>query len=300
MELLRVLDDTGRPVVAVRDGVPPGDGGPPAGDGAPLRRVDVADLAELLARPLAELREIVTAAASSGAPVRATATLAPVDGATEVWASGVTYLRSRDARTEESSVADVYERVYDADRPELFFKSVAAKVVGDGAAVGIREDSAVDVPEPELALVITAHGEIAGLTICNDMSSRTIEGENPLYLPQAKIYAGACALGPVIRPIWELDALGRTVRVEIRRDGATAFAGSVSTDSLRRRPADLVEHLFRGDHFPAGAVLSTGTGVVPDLPFTLTDGDVVSISIDGIGTLSNPVRRGKQAFAPGT
>lgn len=288
MELLRVPDADGRPAVAVR-----------ADASSPARRVAVGSLAELLGHPLARLRTLLEEALASGGtlpPAPAGPGLPPVDGATEVWACGVTYVRSRQARTQESTVADIYERVYAADRPELFFKAVSWKVVGDGAPVGIRADSAVDVPEPELALVLTAHGEIAGITICNDMSSRTIEGDNPLYLPQAKVYAGACALGPVIRPSWEVDPAARAITLEIRRDGATAFSGATSTDQLHRTPADLVEHLFRGDHFPAGAVLSTGTGVVPDLPFTLAEGDLVEITIDGVGTLGNPVRRGKQAF----
>jgi len=288
MELLRLSDREGRAVVAVR-----------AEPGAAPRRVPVGSLAELLAARVDDVRARLEAALTYGDPLPADLPLlAPVDGATEVWACGVTYLRSRDARTEESQVADVYERVYVADRPELFFKALAAKVVGDGGAVGIRADSEVDVPEPELALVLTAHGEIMGLTVCNDMSSRTIEGANPLYLPQAKVYAGACALGPVIRPAWELEPIGRAVGLEIQRGGETVFSGSTNTSQLHRDPADLVEHLFRSDHFPAGAVLSTGTGVVPELPFTLQDGDVVSITVDGVGTLTNPVRQGKEAFAP--
>jgi len=288
MELLRLTDPDGRPVVAVR-----------ADAGSPPRRVPVPTLAELLAARLDDVRARLEAALTFGDPLPADLPLLPpVDGATEVWACGVTYVRSRDARTEESQVADVYERVYEARRPELFFKALAAKVAGDGDPVGIRADSAVDVPEPELALVLTAHGEIMGLTVCNDMSSRTIEGDNPLYLPQAKVYAGACAVGPVIRPAWELDPIGREVTLEIRRDGGVAFHGTTSTDQLHRTPEDLVEHLFRGDHFPGGAVLSTGTGVVPDLPFTLAEDDVVAITIDGIGTLTNPVRLGKEAFAP--
>ena len=289
MELLRLTDPAGRPAVAVR-----------ADAGAEPRRVAAGSLAEVLGPRLDDVRALLVGALRDGEPLPAASApaLAPVDGATEVWACGVTYVRSRDARAEESEVADVYQRVYDAERPELFFKSVAPKVVGEGAAVGIRADSTVDVPEPELALVLTAHGEIMGLTICNDMSSRTIEGANPLYLPQAKVYAGACALGPVIRPVWELEPIGRAITLEIRRGGDVAFHGTTTTAQLNRTPADLVEHLFRGDHFPGGAVLSTGTGVVPDLPFSLEDGDLVAITVDGIGTLTNPVRRGKEPFAP--
>jgi 2-dehydro-3-deoxy-D-arabinonate dehydratase len=287
-ELLRVLAGD-RPVVAVR-----------TGPGAPLRRVATASLADLLALPLRALRTRVEAGLAGGEPVpRGRRPLPPVDGRTEVWACGVSYRRSRDARAQESTAADVYQRVYRADRPELFVKAMPWKVVGDGDPIGIRADSRIDVPEPELALVLTADGELAGLTGCDDVSSRSIEGDNPLYLPQAKIYAGACALGPVIRPAWELDPIGRSITLTVRRGGTAVFSGSTSTDQLHRDLGDLVEHLFRADHFPAGAILSTGTGIVPDLSFSLADGDRVSITIDGIGTLTNPVRRGKTALRPG-
>jgi 2-dehydro-3-deoxy-D-arabinonate dehydratase len=287
MELMRLLGPTG-PVVAVR-----------AGPGADARRVPAGTLAELLAMRLDRLRRVVEAALHDGEPVPVVRRLLPpVDGDTEVWACGVTYLRSRDARTQESADSDVYQRVYRAERPELFFKSLAGKVVGDGEPVGIRADSTIDVPEPELALLLTADAQIAGLTISNDVSSRSIEGANPLYLPQAKIYAGACALGPVIRPSWELDPIGLQVRLRIRRDGAVIFDGSTDTGQLARSLDDLIEHLFRADRFPAGAVLSTGTGVVPDLSFTLADGDLVEITIPGIGTLTNPVRRGMPPPTP--
>ncbi len=188
---------------------------------------------------------------------------------------------------------DPYERVYHASRPELFFKSTAARVRGPGESVGIRTDSTLDVPEPELAVVVTAASEIVGYTICNDMSSRSIEAENPLYLPQAKTYAGSCALGPGIvlgPPVDEVD-----IAIEIVRAGAVVFSGMTSTAKLVRAPADLVGWLFAEQHFPAGVVLSTGTGIVPDLGFSLAENDRVTISVAGVGTLTNPVVRGKAA-----
>lgn len=254
-------------------------------------------LADLLALPLARIREICAGAGEPAIPLADVALLAPVDGRTEVWAAGVTYERSRDARVVESEhEADVYERVYAAERPELFFKSTAWRVVGPGGSVSVRADSEVDVPEPELAAVLTSAGAVAGYTICNDMSSRTIEGQNPLYLPQAKIYLGGCAVGPWIRPAWELpDPYALTIEMTIRRAGAVAWTGTTSTAGLRRRVEELASYLFRADEFPDGVVLSTGTCLVPDLPFTLQQGDEISIRIDEIGELTNPVVRGKPA-----
>ncbi|MGN8552147.1 UNVERIFIED_CONTAM: fumarylacetoacetate hydrolase family protein [Microbacterium sp. SLM126] len=193
---------------------------------------------------------------------------------------------------EESTQKDVYELVYDADRPELFFKSVAWRVVGDHDHVGIRADSTLDVPEPEFGVVINAHAEIIGYVVSNDMSSRSIEGENPLYLPQAKIYAGACALSSGIRPSWELDASALGISMSVTRDGSPVFIGSTSTSQLHRSAEDLVSYLFRGDRFPDGAVLSTGTGIVPDVTFTLQAGDEISIEIAGVGALRNTVTVG--------
>ena len=250
-------------------------------------------LAELLRLRLSDLRELVerTVNEPDASPAEP---LVPVEGQMEVWAAGVTYRRSRQARMAESAAAaDVYERVYDAPRPELFFKSVAWRVIGDGGTVAVRDDSEVDVPEPELALVLNTHGEIVGYTVCNDMSSRTIEGENPLYLPQAKIYLGGCAVGPAIRPVWEVaDPYALAIRMSISRDGAVAWSGETATSDLNRRLDDLARYLFAADVFPDGAVLATGTCLVPDLPFTLTDGDVVEIEIAEIGTLTNNVVRG--------
>ncbi|QVQ55008.1 fumarylacetoacetate hydrolase family protein [Spiractinospora alimapuensis] len=224
--------------------------------------------------------------------------LPPIDGDTEVWASGVTYERSRQARGEESDSADLYDRVYDADRPELFFKSVPWRVVTDGEPIGVRDDSGFDVPEPELALVVNAHAEIVGYTVCDDVSSRSIEGENALYLPQAKVYAGSCALASRIVPAWEVgDVREQRVRMRIVRAGADAFTGEIPLTALRRNLEGLVSWLFRSYPFPDGAVLATGTGIVPGMDFTLRDGDVVEIEISGVGTLSNPVAKGTDPFA---
>ena len=271
-----------------------------------IRVVDAESLAVLLRLPLAQLRERLERVARSTASTVSLADgvqlLAPVDGRTEVWASGVTYRRSQEARMEESAVADVYARVYDARRPELFLKAVAWRVVTDGDPIGIRADSGLDVPEPEITVVANAYGEIVGVGVCNDVSSRSIEGENPLYLPQAKIYAGSCALAPGIRPVWELDVDGAGgldlgIAMDVERSGSVVFAGTTRTSSMHRTFADLVEHLFRGDHFPDGAILTTGTGIVPDMSFTLQDGDVVQITIERVGTLTNRVVVGKEPFA---
>jgi 2-dehydro-3-deoxy-D-arabinonate dehydratase len=260
-------------------------------DPATVRRAEVRRLDELLALPAADFRAAVERIAAHG-PVedRAIRLLPPVDGRTEVWASGVTYQRSNEARQEESEVADVYARVYAAARPELFFKSVAWRVVGHGEPIGVRSDSDVDVPEPELALVVNRDGDIVGYTVCDDVSSRSIEGANPLYLPQAKVYAGACALGPGIRPAWEIeDPYELAIAAEVRRGGVVVWSGETSTKLLHRRFDELVEYLGRQLALPAGAVLSTGTGLVPELDFTLTPGDTVSITVEGIGTLTNAV-----------
>jgi 2-dehydro-3-deoxy-D-arabinonate dehydratase len=216
----------------------------------------------------------------------------------EVWAAGVTYGRSREARVEESErAATVYEQVYDADRPELFFKSAAWRVSGDGGRVSVRADSALNVPEPELGLVLNRDGAIAGYTVCDDMSSRSIEGENPLYLPQAKIYLGACAVGPAIRPVWEVpDPYDLALRMTVRRGGAVAWSGEANTSGLHRRLDDLAGYLFREDVFPDGAILSTGTSIVPEIEFTLEPGDEIVIDIAEVGTLTSTVVRGKDAM----
>ena len=272
-----------------------------AGDGTGTVTVLAAadSLAGLLALPLAEIRRICESAAGETVPAAEVQLLAPADGRMEVWAAGVTYERSRAARVAESEQsADVYDRVYAAERPELFFKSAAWRVSGPGAPVSVRADSGIDVPEPELAVVLNADGAVAGYTICNDMSSRSIEGENPLYLPQAKTYAGSCAVGPWIVPAWELpDPYALTIELTITRDGGVAWAGTASTSTLRRKIDELAAWLFRESEFPAGVILSTGTSLVPDLPFTLKPGDEVRITISGIdGALVNPVVQGKAAL----
>jgi len=214
----------------------------------------------------------------------------PVE-AQEVWAAGVTYLRSKEARMVESEFsATAYDRVYDAVRPEIFFKSLPEKVVSPGDPVGIRKDARWNVPEPELALVINASGKLVGFTIGNDMSSRDIEGENMLYLPQAKIYTGSCAVGPwvVVGPN-EDDARQWSIHLEIGREGKTVFTGETRVDKIKRRFDELVEYLFRSQKFPNGAVLLTGAGIVPPDSFTLQANDTVRINISGIGTLDNPV-----------
>lgn len=216
--------------------------------------------------------------------------LTPIESQ-EVWAAGVTYLRSKQARMAESEFsASAYDRVYDADRPELFFKSLADKVVSPGNAVGIRRDARWSVPEPELALVINSSATLVGFTIGNDMSSRDIEGENLLYLPQAKVYTSSCAVGPwiVVGPT-EDDARSWTIQLQIRRGVQRVFSGETSAGQLKRRFPELVEYLFRSQAFPHGAVLLTGAGIVPPDDFTLEAGDDVRITISGIGTLENPV-----------
>jgi 2-dehydro-3-deoxy-D-arabinonate dehydratase len=215
--------------------------------------------------------------------------LPPVDGRMEVWAAGVTYSRSRDARMEESAERTVYDRVYDAERPELFFKAPAWRVVTDGEPIAVREDSAINVPEPELGLVVNAFGEIVGYVVVNDVSSRSIEGENPLYLPQAKVYAGSCAVSTGIVPAWLADIDALEIRMWVRRGDEVAFEGQTSTDLFHRPPAGLVPHLTDWLRFPEGVLLSTGTGIVPDLDFDLRPGDEVEIRIAGIGALTNPV-----------
>jgi 2-dehydro-3-deoxy-D-arabinonate dehydratase len=215
---------------------------------------------------------------------------APVENQ-EVWAAGVTYLRSKKARMEESSFsATAYDRVYEAERPELFFKSLPEKVAAPGESVGIRADARWSVPEPELALVLNSKGKVAGYTIGNDMSSRDIEGENLLYLPQAKIYEHSCALGPcIVVGSSEQDARAWGIRLKILRSGAPVFQGETSVGQIKRSFEELARFLFRSQRFPHGAILLTGTGVVPPDHFTLQAGDEVSIEISGIGILHNPV-----------
>ncbi|HEY0864821.1 MAG TPA: fumarylacetoacetate hydrolase family protein [Lacunisphaera sp.] len=236
---------------------------------------------------------MVQAAAQGALPRLALAEIqlcAPVERE-EIWASGVTYLRSKTARMEESDFsAAAYSRVYAAARPEIFFKALADKVVAPGGTVGIRRDARWSVPEPELALVLNSRGRVVGCTVGNDMSSRDIEGENLLYLPQAKVYDGSCALGPWITlGASEADARRWTIGVAILRSGRPVFSGETSVGQIKRTFAELADYLCRSQTFPHGAVLLTGTGVVPPDAFTLEAGDSIEITITGIGTLRNTV-----------
>lgn len=208
----------------------------------------------------------------------------------EVWAAGVTYLDSRKARQEEAvDGGDVYARVYSAERPEIFFKASAKNTVGHLDAAGFRADSSWNVPEPELALVVNPALELLGFTIGNDMSSRAIEGENPLYLPQAKVYTASCAIGPGILLAPSDDWLDTTIRLVISRGGDDVFSDSVSTDQIKRSIPELIDYLGRSNAYPSGVMLLTGAGIVPPAEFTLQADDVVAITIDGIGTLRNRV-----------
>jgi 2-dehydro-3-deoxy-D-arabinonate dehydratase len=224
--------------------------------------------------------------------------LPPIDGQ-EVWAAGVTYTRSREARMDESEIsADVYARVYDAERPELFFKAMASRVVGPNDRVAVRPDAAWSVPEAELTLVLDTSLRIAGYTIGDDLTARDVEAQNPLYLPQAKVYGRCCALGPVIVPAPSLDPYALDITCRIERGGRELFTGSANTGQLHRRLEDLVAYLGRCDAFPAGAFLMTGTGIVPPDDVSLGAGDVVEIAIGGLGTLRNTVTVSPRALEP--
>jgi 2-dehydro-3-deoxy-D-arabinonate dehydratase len=231
--------------------------------------------------------------AADSIPLESAQLLPPVDRQ-EIWAAGVTYRRSKTARMEESATAaSVYDMVYDAARPELFFKATAPRAVGHGKPVRIRRDSKWNVPEPELALVLNSRLELVGYTIGNDMSSRDIEGENPLYLPQAKLYDQSCALGPWVTLAHDMPprkSIG--IELAIMRGDELVFEGKTNIGQMARKFEDLIEYLGRDNSFRDGAVLLTGTGIVPDASFTLQPGDVVNIAIDGIGTLTNPVMQG--------
>ena len=255
-------------------------------------RVDGADWDELLTQEnLRGALDALIVGRDSTAGFHETELLAPI-GRQEVWAAGVTYFRSRGARMEESrdtGGGSFYDRVYSAQRPELFFKSTASRTVGTGGQVRIRGDAQWSVPEPELTLLVSPGGKITGYTVGNDMSSRDIGGENPLYLPQAKVYTGSCALGPGILVSAEPLPASTKIAIEIERAGSVAFAGSVALSELKRDPRTLVEYLFRDNAFPCGCFLMTGTGIVPDAPFTLASGDRIRITIEPIGTLENEV-----------
>lgn len=243
-------------------------------------------LASLLALPRGAARSLLENLSGEGT-VDASL-LPPVEPNQEVWGCGVTYMRSREARKAESATADVYEKVYDAERPEIFFKSAGWRAVGHGQPVRIRQDTRWNVPEPEVTLVVNAYGEILGYTVGNDMSSRDIEGENPLYLPQAKTYSGSCAVGPGIVIADDAALTSLSVHMEIERDGKIVFDGETGTDQMKRTFDDLVAYLYRELSFPYGTLLMTGTGTVPPDDFTLHSGDTIRIRIDQ-HTLENRV-----------
>jgi 2-dehydro-3-deoxy-D-arabinonate dehydratase len=284
--LLRVRSPGGPPALALwRDGLLLDLSA--AGD-ARLRSLDT-----LLGQPMAELRPLIEAITPDAAPILDGNTLellAPVESQ-EVWAAGVTYSRSREARMEEAAAKDIYAQVYEAERPELFFKAAGWRVVPPGGDVGIRSDSDWDVPEPELAVLSNARCEVVAYTCANDMSSRSIEGANPLYLPQAKVYDAACALGPAAVLAWHLPLGGRRITLSIERAGEIIFAETGSLDSMVRDPAELCAVVHAAYTLPAGAWLMTGTGIVPPLPYSARAGDIVRIEIDGIGVLRNGVKR---------
>jgi 2-dehydro-3-deoxy-D-arabinonate dehydratase len=250
----------------------------------------VNSLAELLADADPAALAQSASASASPEPLAGLQLLAPVDRQ-EVWAAGVTYKRSKVARQEESvGAAQFYDKVYTADRPELFLKATPERVVGPGETIRVRRDSRWSVPEPELTLVVSPDLRIVGYTVGNDVSARDIEGENPLYLPQAKVYHGACAVGPVVTLARALPPADQvTIRLVIRRAGQTAYDGSTPLTAMARPLTELVDWLGRENQFPHGVLLMTGTGIVPPDDFHLAAGDEVSISISGIGTLTNPV-----------
>ncbi|GGO57365.1 fumarylacetoacetate (FAA) hydrolase [Streptomyces daqingensis] len=279
--IIRFADESG----TVRTGVADGSGAVRPFDG-------VSRVADLLRLPTAELRALVERTCEAPAVFTESSVLLlpPLDGLMELWAAGVTYERSREARVAESTEQSVYERVYEAERPELFYKAPPWRVVTDGEPIAVRDDSELNVPEPELGLVVNRQGDTVGYVVADDVSSRTIEGENPLYLPQAKIYGGSASVSPGIVPAWELpDTADLRIRLVVRRDGSVAFEGETSTAAFHRDPHGLPAYLWHAQPFPDGAVLCTGTGIVPEMDFTLRGGDTVEITIDGVGTLSNPV-----------
>lgn len=240
---------------------------------------------------LQKAQQALSAHHNGSGPELISAVLAPI-GNQEIWACGVTYLRSKIGRQEESKDAgggDFYARVYEAERPEVFFKSTPHRVVGHQGTVKIRKDSTWDVPEPELTLVVTSSGKIVGYTIGNDMSSRSIEGENPLYLPQAKTYDGCAAVGPCVYVTDSPIDRNTTIQLEINREGKNVFTGNVSLNQMKRTPEELVSFVYRECSFPYGSCIMTGTGIVPEHDFTLKSGDEIRISIDGIGQLVNVV-----------
>jgi 2-dehydro-3-deoxy-D-arabinonate dehydratase len=277
--LVRFRDRDGRIGVGVRSG-------------DHIHPVAAESIAQLLTYRADRLRAAVESALAAPALISAdeVSFLAPVDGRTEVWGAGVTYLRSRAARAEESSYERVYVEVYEAERPELFFKAQSWQVLTNGDVAGIRADCSDSVAEPELALVVNAHAEIVGALVCNDLTARGIEAINPIYLPQAKLFTGSCAVSSTIVPWWLLrhpEDLAITMTVE--RAGSVAFSGECRTASMTRSYSELIEWLFKGLRFLDGAILSTGTGIVPELGDGLCSGDIVTITVEQVGTLVNPI-----------
>ncbi len=244
----------------------------------------------LCALPAGLAREAIERGAGPEVDPGAVDLLAPAESQ-EVWAAGVTYRRSRQARMEEAAIKDIYAQAYESRRPELFFKAAGWRVVPSGGDAGIRSDSTWDVPEPELAVLSGSRGEVLAYSCGNDMSSRSLEGENPLYLPQAKIYHRSCSLGPAAVPAWECDPADLRMAMRIERDGLPVFVGTARTSQLVRSPADLTAVLHSSYPLPAGAWLMTGTAIVPDPPYTAEAGDVVRITIEGLGTLVNRLVR---------
>jgi 2-dehydro-3-deoxy-D-arabinonate dehydratase len=254
----------------------------------PLKTVSLADLLHA-PDPVRAARDLIDTMYPPE-PLADQTFLAPVDRQ-EIWAAGVTYKRSKVAREEESrGAAQFYDKVYTADRPELFLKATPERVVGPNQPVRVRADSKWNVPEPEFTLVVSPDRRIVGYTIGNDMSSRDIEGENPLYLPQAKVYKGSCSVGPMVTPVAAMPPLPEVeIRLTIHRGGKVAFDGRTTLAQMARTPESLVEWLGRENEFPHGVLLLTGTGIVPPDDFSLASGDIVDIAIAGIGTLTNPV-----------
>ena len=255
-------------------------------DGVHRTVTNLPTLTEAMHLSLAELKTAVTQASTEITGEVA----APISPEIELWGAGVTYLRSRDARKEESGVPDVYQRVYEADRPELFFKSTAVRARGTNAPIGIRYDSEASVPEPEVAIYINKHREIIGYAICNDVTARSIEGENPLYLSQAKIYIGSTSLGPDITPSWLAPSKeAMAIKAKIVRGSTIPWEAETSLGKLNRTLEDLVDYVFRCQDFPHGVILSTGTGIVPPMDVALAAGDIVEIDVAGVGMLRNTV-----------
>ena len=239
--------------------------------------------------PLAQIRKTLDSASETRLRADPNVQLLAPAESQEVWAAGVTYLRSREARLEETSQKNIYEHVYESDRPELFFKSAGWRVVPHGGELGVRADSTWDVPEPELAVLSNSRAEVVAYACGNDMSSRSIEGENPLFLPQAKVYDRSCAIGPAAVLAWAVDVTRALIRMTIERDGTTIFAGTSNVADMTREPAKLVGVLYSSYTLPVGAWLLTGTSLVPPQPYTATAGDVVRIAIEGLGELTNRV-----------